>query len=106
MSLTGGWAREKRRRNRSGKDSFPGVAYPTDAKPAPPGAAGKAVDGNWPETLLREAVGPISVPESETQNGNPGLVSSAHDVQPDSGQRDCGSAEQQKERPNKRTSSH
>jgi hypothetical protein len=64
--------REKCLRKRSEKESFSGVAYTTDAKPAPPGAAGEAVDGNWLETLLRKAVGPIRVLESESQNGNPG----------------------------------
>jgi hypothetical protein len=39
-----------------GKRSFPGVAWPPDAKPARSGAAGKDLDQNRAKTLHREAV--------------------------------------------------
>jgi hypothetical protein len=50
--------REKCLRKRSEKGSFPGVACPRDAKPAPPGAAGKAVDQN----RLKPCIGRPFVP--------------------------------------------
>src|SRR5215472_17772571 len=50
---TGG--REKCLRNRLEKRHFWGVAWPRDAKPTHPGAAGGTVDQNWAKTLPREA---------------------------------------------------
>ena len=38
------------------KTAFLGVAWPRDAKPTPPRAAGGTVDQNWAKTLPREAV--------------------------------------------------
>jgi hypothetical protein len=41
-----------------GQTAFPGVAWPRDAKPTHPGAAGGTVDqnwANWAKTLPREA---------------------------------------------------
>ena len=39
-----------------GKTAFLGVAWPREAKPTPPGAAGSTVDKNGPKTLMRKAV--------------------------------------------------
>jgi len=38
-----------------GQTAFLGVAWPGDAKPTHPGAAGGTVDQNWAKTLPREA---------------------------------------------------
>ncbi len=51
-----------------GKTAFLGVAWPPDAKPTPPGAAGSTVDQNWAKTLPREAVwsiGGVEIGESK-----------------------------------------
>ena len=55
-----------------GKTAFLGVAWPRDAKPTPPGAAGSTVDQNWAKTLPREAVWSKAELKSESQNGNSG----------------------------------
>jgi hypothetical protein len=39
-----------------GKQHFRALTCPRDAKPAPPGAAGKTVDQNRPVTVQRQAV--------------------------------------------------
>jgi hypothetical protein len=48
--------REKCLRNRLDKRHFWGLAWPRDAKPAPPGAAGSTVGQNRAKALPREAV--------------------------------------------------
>jgi hypothetical protein len=53
-----------------GKRAAPGVACQSDAKPAPPGAAGNTVDQYRLNPLQREIVRPIQRLESESQNGN------------------------------------
>ena len=55
-----------------GKTPFLGVAWPRDAKPTPPGAAGSAVGQNGAKTLPREAVWSNAKLKSESQNGNSG----------------------------------
>jgi len=54
-----------------GKTAFLGVAWPRDAKPTPPGAAGNTVGQNRAKALPSEAVWSNGL-ESESQNGNSG----------------------------------
>ena len=68
-----GW-REKCLRKRSEKGSFPGVACPPDAKPAPPGTAGNTVDQNRLNPCRARPLGVYGELESESQNGNPGSL--------------------------------
>ncbi len=56
-----------------GPTAFMGVAWPRDAKPTHPGAAGGTVDQNWAKTLPSEAVWSMRKLKSESQNGNSGL---------------------------------
>jgi hypothetical protein len=56
-----------------GQTAFLGVAWPQDAKPTHPGAAGGTVDPNWAKTLPREAGCLYAELKSERQNGNSGI---------------------------------
>jgi hypothetical protein len=57
-----------------GERPAPGVAFQSDAKPAPPGAAGNTGDQYRLNILQREIVPPIQGLESDSQNGNPTLA--------------------------------
>jgi hypothetical protein len=51
-----------------GPTAFMRVAWPREAKPTHPGAAGGTVDQNWAKTLTREAVwstGGVGIGESK-----------------------------------------
>ena len=61
-----------------GKTAFLGVAWPREAKPTPPGAAGGTVDQNWAKLGQNLAeggpAGLYAELKSERQNGNSGYL--------------------------------